>query len=219
MNGQWARRVEVASLLVLSLVAAGCSSGPVNKSSGPSTSPPPPTTASTLPPTTTTTTAPGKPAKWELATISSPNGLMAVSCPSAHLCVAVDNHGHAVISTNPTGGDLGVEGGGHRRDQCPQRRRVPEHKVVRCGGRRRLGHYLDQAHWRRFEMGTGRRGREPVHLRCVLPDCDFLRSGRSERRRCYFERPLTSSFQMESGQYRWCEHDRLDILPEAQLSA
>ena len=104
MNGHWARHVKVASLLVVTLVVTGCSSGPANKTSVPSTSPLPPTTATTVAPTTTTTTTPRKPAVWELAPIPSPNGLMAVSCPSAHLCVAVDNDGHAVISTHPTGG-------------------------------------------------------------------------------------------------------------------
>ena len=32
------------------------------------------------------------------------NTLQAVSCPSATLCVAVDNDGNAITSTNPTGG-------------------------------------------------------------------------------------------------------------------
>jgi hypothetical protein len=45
----------------------------------------------------------GGPSAWKLAHVSS-NYLLAVSCPSNNLCIAVDILGNAVISTNPSGG-------------------------------------------------------------------------------------------------------------------
>jgi hypothetical protein len=41
---------------------------------------------------------------WKVAHIDPINGLTAIDCPSAHLCVAVDGAHDAFTSTNPTGG-------------------------------------------------------------------------------------------------------------------
>jgi hypothetical protein len=41
--------------------------------------------------------------KWKSVTLSDPNKLVTVTCPTVHFCAAVDFGGNAVISTNPTG--------------------------------------------------------------------------------------------------------------------
>jgi hypothetical protein len=41
---------------------------------------------------------------WTATTIDHARQLESISCPSVSLCVAVDSTGHAVVSTDPTGG-------------------------------------------------------------------------------------------------------------------
>ncbi len=55
-------------------------------------------------PTTTAVTAKSTP-HWHAAIFAAETGgILSVSCPSAHLCIAVDTGGHAFVSTDPTGG-------------------------------------------------------------------------------------------------------------------
>jgi hypothetical protein len=63
-----------------------------------------PTTPTTIP-AATTVTASVDTAGWREANFpSEENGIVAVSCPSSGLCVAVDNGGRAFVSTDPSGG-------------------------------------------------------------------------------------------------------------------
>jgi len=62
---------------------------------------------------------------WRRARVDAEaNNLRAVSCPSASLCVAVDDHGNAVTSTNPTGGPQAWPAGDGRRRPHAHRRVV-----------------------------------------------------------------------------------------------
>jgi hypothetical protein len=63
-----------------------------------------PSTPTTIP-AATTITASVDTAGWREANFASEeNGILAVSCPSSGLCVAVDNGGKAFVSTDPAGG-------------------------------------------------------------------------------------------------------------------
>ena len=67
-----------------------------------------PTTPTTIPAATTVTAAVDT-AGWREANFpSEENGILAVSCPSSGLCVAVDNGGKAFVSTDPAGGSTSV---------------------------------------------------------------------------------------------------------------
>src|SRR5580658_10283409 len=78
-------------LLPLAAAVAGCGGASVHNQA-------PATTR--VSPTPTVSPAP----VWTAATLTDQNDLIAVSCPTAALCVAVDNGGNALISTNPTDG-------------------------------------------------------------------------------------------------------------------
>src|ERR1700693_3683005 len=102
--------MKVAVLaVVLILTACGSSSEPKAQSSfQPSATPTPIVMTPTPSPTPTSTT--GSPLTWSapVRVVHQPpfvaNRLTSVSCPSTSLCVAVDEVGNVVTSTNSTGG-------------------------------------------------------------------------------------------------------------------
>src|ERR1700693_295330 len=109
-------RVAVLGAALL-IAACGSSATPQARSSfPPSATPsvvaptPTPTPSASPAPTPTSTSTAGSPLTWSapVRVIHQPpflgNRLTSVSCPSSNLCVAVDDVGNAVTSTNPAGG-------------------------------------------------------------------------------------------------------------------
>src|SRR5258705_12034965 len=105
--------MRVAAFVVALIVAAcGNSAGPKAQWSSPASATPPPIvmtpTASPTPTPPPNPTA-GSKVTWAVPVhIDDPTSvhgisLVGVSCPSIGLCVAIDNNGNAVTSSNPTG--------------------------------------------------------------------------------------------------------------------
>src|SRR5437667_953082 len=104
--------MKVAVLaLALILSACGYAARPVAQSSPPPSPTPVPTVASPTPtPGPTPSPIPCSELTWAAPVhVDDPKSiigisLVGVSCPSSNLCVAIDDHGNAVSSSNPTGG-------------------------------------------------------------------------------------------------------------------
>jgi hypothetical protein len=88
-------------LVLVALIAGGCGSTSVSpKPVGPTHT----AVAATPQPSASASPSSAAPA-WTATTLNNEtNNLVSVSCPTTQLCVAVDDGGDAVTSTNPTGG-------------------------------------------------------------------------------------------------------------------